>query len=333
MDPDARGFELRELLGGWRARLKPEDVGLPATTRRRVAGLRRDEVAELVGVSPNWYALFENGGADRRFSAAFVQRVADALRLDEPERALLFRLALPEIRLAVEHFERIARDGVICDLRSIRSLVQRVDAASSFAEASEVAVEAVWELLGPTSVAAAILRPNEGERRIIAAGPRAHVDLANSGIVETCIVANYPNRYGHTTFSEERLAYRETLKGSFSFQQRTVESTGFFVTIAKTAPLAEEALSSALFTDTRAEGFFTDAELSAEEYWDWNSELEACSAITHGLFSEGRYCGNLCALWAEPRGMAARDAEILRTASAIVELAAAPVARPSHQAM
>jgi transcriptional regulator with XRE-family HTH domain len=102
-----RRLELRAFLTASRARLQPEDVGLPVTVRRRVPGLRREEVAELVGVSPNWYAAFEKGDTERNFSPAFVQRVAEALRLAPSERVRLFRLALPEVAAAAEHFEVI----------------------------------------------------------------------------------------------------------------------------------------------------------------------------------------------------------------------------------
>ena len=42
-----------------RARLRPADVGLPVTARRRTPGLRREEVAQLAGLSTEWYTLFE----------------------------------------------------------------------------------------------------------------------------------------------------------------------------------------------------------------------------------------------------------------------------------
>jgi hypothetical protein len=102
-----RQVELRMFLAALRARLQPEDVGLPATLRRRVPGLRREEVAELVGVSANWYTVFELGSGERKFSPAFVQRVAEALRLDQYERVRLFRLALPEVAVATDHFEAV----------------------------------------------------------------------------------------------------------------------------------------------------------------------------------------------------------------------------------
>lgn len=88
-----------------RARLRPSDVGLPESKGRRVPGLRREELAELVGVSVKWYASFEAGMSDRRFSAAFVHRVAEALHLSAGDRVWLFRLALPEAAAVAEHFE------------------------------------------------------------------------------------------------------------------------------------------------------------------------------------------------------------------------------------
>jgi transcriptional regulator with XRE-family HTH domain len=97
--------ELRSFLTECRGRLLPSDVGLPGSARRRVPGLRREEIAELVGVSAKWYAAFEAGKSDRHFSAEFVHRVADALCLNARDRVWLFRLALPEAAAVAEHFE------------------------------------------------------------------------------------------------------------------------------------------------------------------------------------------------------------------------------------
>jgi transcriptional regulator with XRE-family HTH domain len=105
LDRPRFGTELRSILVEFRSRLRPEDVGLPASGRRRVPGLRREEVAELVGVSPNWYAAFETGSCTHRFSADFVRRVAAVLRLDDRDRVALFRLALPEVSEVAEHFD------------------------------------------------------------------------------------------------------------------------------------------------------------------------------------------------------------------------------------
>jgi len=75
-----------------RARLRPADVGLPATGRRRVARLRREEVAALGGIGVSWYTSLENGEATG-VSESTLKTVADALRLSESEREYLMALA------------------------------------------------------------------------------------------------------------------------------------------------------------------------------------------------------------------------------------------------
>lgn len=84
--------EVREFLMSRRAKVSPEDAGLPAGGNRRVPGLRRTEVATLAGVSVEYYAKLERG-AIAGASASVLDAVAGALRLDETERAHLFDLA------------------------------------------------------------------------------------------------------------------------------------------------------------------------------------------------------------------------------------------------
>lgn len=84
--------EVREFLTTRRARITPDQVGLPATGRRRVPGLRRSEVAALAGLSVEYYARLERGqlaGA----SAGVLEALCGALRLDDTERAHLLDLA------------------------------------------------------------------------------------------------------------------------------------------------------------------------------------------------------------------------------------------------
>lgn len=83
---------LAELLRTRRDRLTPADVGLPAGSRRRTAGLRREEVAQLAGVSATYYTFLEQG-RDVRPSRQVVAALAGALRLSPAERAHLFQLA------------------------------------------------------------------------------------------------------------------------------------------------------------------------------------------------------------------------------------------------
>jgi transcriptional regulator with XRE-family HTH domain len=84
--------EVREFLVSRRARITPEQAGLPAGSNRRVPGLRRSEVASLAGVSIEYYAKLERG-ALAGVSAGVLDAIAGALRLDDAERAHLFDLA------------------------------------------------------------------------------------------------------------------------------------------------------------------------------------------------------------------------------------------------
>src|SRR5690606_38450197 len=76
--------EIAAFLRSRRARLRPEDVGLPRGPRRRTPGLRREEVAALAGVSTEWYTWLEQA-RDVRPSAATLRRIATALRLEPAE--------------------------------------------------------------------------------------------------------------------------------------------------------------------------------------------------------------------------------------------------------
>lgn len=85
--------ELREFLVNRRAQVTPEQVGLPSLgARRRVSGLRREEVALLAGVSPDYYARLERGQAAGA-SWSVLDAVARALQLDDTERQHLRALA------------------------------------------------------------------------------------------------------------------------------------------------------------------------------------------------------------------------------------------------
>ena len=87
-----RRGELAAFLRSRRERITPEDVGLPGGHRRRTAGLRREEVAQLAGVGVTWYTWLEQGRPIRA-SLQVLEAVARTLRLDAVERQHLFRLA------------------------------------------------------------------------------------------------------------------------------------------------------------------------------------------------------------------------------------------------
>jgi transcriptional regulator with XRE-family HTH domain len=84
--------EVREFLVSRRAKITPEQAGLPTSSNRRVPGLRRSEVAALADVSIEYYSKLERGSL-AGVSASVLEAVARALRLDDAERAHLFDLA------------------------------------------------------------------------------------------------------------------------------------------------------------------------------------------------------------------------------------------------
>ncbi|GAB3134940.1 helix-turn-helix transcriptional regulator [Microbispora hainanensis] len=86
--------DLGRFLRSRRARIRPEDVGLPAHGRRRVSGLRREEVALLAGMSAEYYIRLEQQRV-RNVSDEVLDAVARVLRLDGTERAHLRRLLRP----------------------------------------------------------------------------------------------------------------------------------------------------------------------------------------------------------------------------------------------
>jgi transcriptional regulator with XRE-family HTH domain len=84
--------ELSEFLRSRRERLTPADVGLPAGSRRRTPGLRREEVAALAGVGLAWYTWLEQG-REISVSTGFLDNLSRVLKLDAAERRHLFLLA------------------------------------------------------------------------------------------------------------------------------------------------------------------------------------------------------------------------------------------------
>ncbi|MCZ0981054.1 helix-turn-helix transcriptional regulator [Streptomyces diastatochromogenes] len=107
--------ELGEFLRSRRARLKPQDVGLPDFGRhRRVPGLRREELAQLAGVSVAYYTRLEQGNG-RNVSMEVLDAIARALRLSDTERAHLTHLAKPTVkkrqRAAIARPQRV-RPGI-----------------------------------------------------------------------------------------------------------------------------------------------------------------------------------------------------------------------------
>jgi transcriptional regulator with XRE-family HTH domain len=103
--------ELGQFLKSRRARLQPEDVGVQAYGRRRVPGLRREELAQLAGVSVDYYVRLEQGRAGQA-SEAVLDAIARALRLNDAERAHVYDLSRPVRRRRRELRPERVRPGV-----------------------------------------------------------------------------------------------------------------------------------------------------------------------------------------------------------------------------
>ncbi|MFG2591343.1 helix-turn-helix transcriptional regulator [Streptomyces sp. NPDC048438] len=84
--------EVREFLTSRRAKITPDEAGLPSGSRRRVPGLRRSEVAALADMSVEYYSKLERGTL-AGVSPAVLEALARALQLDDAERAHLLNLA------------------------------------------------------------------------------------------------------------------------------------------------------------------------------------------------------------------------------------------------
>ncbi|MFE4666185.1 helix-turn-helix domain-containing protein [Streptomyces sp. NPDC056716] len=122
-----RRAELSEFLRTRRARLKPQDVGLPDFGRhRRVPGLRREELAQLAGVSVAYYTRLEQGNG-RNVSAEVLSAIARALRLSDAEQAHLTHLAKPK-----QHKRKPAGRGAQQVRIALRQLLDTFDTVPAY---------------------------------------------------------------------------------------------------------------------------------------------------------------------------------------------------------
>ena len=110
--------ELSEFLVSRRANVTPEQAGLRSYGRRQVPGLRREEVASLAGVSVAYYRRLERGDASG-VSDGVLDALAEALQLDDAERAHLFDLARAARPVAPRRARRAST-------QKVRPVVQRI---------------------------------------------------------------------------------------------------------------------------------------------------------------------------------------------------------------
>ncbi|MEW2546326.1 helix-turn-helix transcriptional regulator [Streptomyces sp. NPDC047002] len=154
---------LGDFLRARRAAVRPADVGLRVTGQRRVAGLRREEVAMLAGISTEYYLRLEQG-RDRTPSAHVLDALARVLDLDPAQTSYMHRLAHPSPRRArTPRADRVG-EGTLLLLRSLPApaFVQNrhtdVLAANALAEALSPNMAA-----GANRLRAAFLDPADRE--------------------------------------------------------------------------------------------------------------------------------------------------------------------------
>jgi transcriptional regulator with XRE-family HTH domain len=145
---------LGEFLRVRRSRLTPAEVGLPSTGARRVAGLRREEVAVLAGVSADYYARLEQG-RETNPSGQVIDALARALRLDPDAHRHAHRLAGLAPRPTPEYSAVASVD---------RGLLQLLDA---FPTAVAYVVNHRLEILAANALADALLSPLTDRRDMV----------------------------------------------------------------------------------------------------------------------------------------------------------------------
>jgi transcriptional regulator with XRE-family HTH domain len=143
--------EIRDFLVSRRARITPEQAGLPAYGgNRRVAGLRREEVALLAGVSIDYYIRLERGRAPGA-SESVLEGIARALQLDEAERAHLFDLARASAAPAIPRSPRPA------SRQQVRPSVRRI--LDSMASTPAYVRNARLDILAANKLGAVLFTP------------------------------------------------------------------------------------------------------------------------------------------------------------------------------
>jgi transcriptional regulator with XRE-family HTH domain len=138
----ASGDELARCLRAWRDRLAPGEAGLPAGGRRRAPGLRREEVAQLAGLSVDYLARLEQGRAAHP-SPSVLAPLARALRLSDDERAHLFRVA-GQAEPLPGHIDR-----------HVGPSVQRV--LDRLADVPVIVIDAAWTVVAANPLAVALV--------------------------------------------------------------------------------------------------------------------------------------------------------------------------------
>lgn len=186
-EKEAARAAIREFLSTRRDRVSPADAGLPATgTRRRVKGLRREEVASLAGVSPEYYIRLERGQATSP-SAGVVDSIAAVLRLDDDERAHLDRLLAALTPEAHKRRKTATKDRVSPGIRVLLDSIEHLPAVVFNSRLDILAINdlgralygPVLDIDGPANTARFLFLDEHAARRLFPEWDRIANDTAS----------------------------------------------------------------------------------------------------------------------------------------------------------
>ena len=195
--------ELAGSLRSWRDRLDPADAGLPAGRRRRAPGLRRQELAQLAGLSVDYLARLEQGRAANP-SPSVLAPLARALRLSDAERSHLYR--------AAGHTP--PGDGVID--RHLSPGVQRI--LDRLADVPVLVVDPSWQIVAINPLAQALLgdtsERNQARELFSGGSSRLVRTEAEQAAVEAEVVSDLRAAIGRYDRDEGLRALVEELRAS-----------------------------------------------------------------------------------------------------------------------
>jgi transcriptional regulator with XRE-family HTH domain len=216
-----RRTQLRSFLVDARSRLSPANARMPNSSHRRVPGLRRQEVAELIGVSDDWYRWYESG-RDITVSPKFLSRLADVMQFNAFDRLTLYRLSLPELYRA----EKIAANR----LPASRSTnLSAIDLPSDI-EAAQRAFDAAREefLTSDSMGSTNVLRS-----RILASWERCRSSHVNAGVLQAPLAIASDDRLAEAR--EQNRDLIDAAKPIVSHLQTTLGDMGYAISITDRA--------------------------------------------------------------------------------------------------
>ncbi|MGA1813812.1 helix-turn-helix transcriptional regulator [Frondihabitans sp. 4ASC-45] len=170
--------ELGDFLRARRGRIEPSEVGLPGGGTRRVAGLRREEVAVLAGVSSDYFARLEQG-RETNPSPQVITAISRALRLDADARGHLFRIAGLNPSMAPESGRTLVHPALLGLL-------------DAFPTSAAYVLSPSFDVLATNAIAAALLAPFAGTQnmvRVLFTDPESRVVFTEWPVVASSTVS------------------------------------------------------------------------------------------------------------------------------------------------